>query len=26
VTVCILLSLILYVTMNDTRKHSKIED
>jgi len=26
VTICILLSLILYVTMNDTRKHSKIED
>lgn len=26
VTVCIGLSLILYVTMNDTRKHSKMED
>lgn len=26
VTVCIALSLILYITMNDTRKHSKIED
>ncbi|HEY8929193.1 MAG TPA: MFS transporter [Mucilaginibacter sp.] len=26
VTICILLSLILYITMNDTRKHSKIED
>ncbi|MDB4923426.1 MFS transporter [Mucilaginibacter sp.] len=26
VTICIALSLILYVTMNDTRKHSKIED
>ncbi|SDP92749.1 MFS transporter, MHS family, alpha-ketoglutarate permease [Mucilaginibacter sp. OK268] len=26
VTVCIALSLILYTTMNDTRKHSKIED
>lgn len=26
VTVCIALSLILYVTMNDTHKHSKIED
>ncbi len=26
VTICIVLSLILYVTMNDTRKHSKIED
>ncbi|WP_413667851.1 MFS transporter [Mucilaginibacter sp. Mucisp86] len=26
VTVCIALSLILYVTMNDTRKHSKMED
>ena len=26
VTVCIALSLILYVTMNDTGKHSKIED
>jgi MFS transporter, MHS family, alpha-ketoglutarate permease len=25
VTICIVLSLILYVTMNDTRKHSKIE-
>lgn len=26
VTVCIALSLILYITMNDTRKHSKMED
>jgi len=26
VTGCILLSLILYVTMNDTKKHSKIEE
>ncbi|AYL95930.1 MFS transporter [Mucilaginibacter celer] len=26
VTVCIALSLILYVTMNDTRRHSKMED
>lgn len=26
VTICIALSLILYVTMNDTHKHSKIED
>ncbi len=26
VTACIALSLILYVTMNDTRKHSKMED
>jgi MHS family alpha-ketoglutarate permease-like MFS transporter len=26
VTICIALSLILYVTMNDTRKHSKMED
>lgn len=26
VTICIVLSLILYCTMNDTRKHSKIED
>lgn len=26
VTICIVASLILYVTMNDTRKHSKIED
>lgn len=26
VTICIALSLILYTTMNDTRKHSKIED
>lgn len=26
VTLCIALSLILYVTMNDTRKHSKMED
>jgi MHS family alpha-ketoglutarate permease-like MFS transporter len=26
VTICIALSLILYITMNDTRKHSKIED
>lgn len=26
VTICIALSLILYCTMNDTRKHSKIED
>lgn len=26
VTVCILLSLILYVTMGDTKKHSKIEN
>ncbi|MDO3644786.1 MFS transporter [Mucilaginibacter sp. L3T2-6] len=26
VTICIILSLILYCTMNDTRKHSKIED
>lgn len=26
VTVCVGLSLILYVTMNDTRKHSKMED
>lgn len=26
VTVCIALSLLLYITMNDTRKHSKIED
>lgn len=25
VTICIALSLILYITMNDTRKHSKIE-
>lgn len=25
VTICIVLSLILYITMNDTRKHSKIE-
>jgi len=25
-TICIVLSLILYCTMNDTRKHSKIED
>jgi len=25
VTICIVLSLLLYVTMNDTRKHSKIE-
>ncbi|MEP6614264.1 MAG: alpha-ketoglutarate transporter, partial [Mucilaginibacter sp.] len=25
VTICIVASLILYVTMNDTRKHSKIE-
>jgi len=26
VTICIVLSLILYATMNDTRKYSKIED
>ncbi|GGA97731.1 MFS transporter [Mucilaginibacter rubeus] len=26
VTVCIGLSLVLYITMNDTRKHSKMED
>ncbi|MGZ3874740.1 MAG: MFS transporter [Mucilaginibacter sp.] len=26
VTGCIALSLVLYITMNDTRKHSKIED
>ncbi|PWK77344.1 MHS family alpha-ketoglutarate permease-like MFS transporter [Mucilaginibacter oryzae] len=26
VTICIALSLILYITMNDTHKHSKIED
>ncbi|NVM65144.1 MHS family alpha-ketoglutarate permease-like MFS transporter [Mucilaginibacter sp. SG538B] len=26
VTVCIALSLVLYITMNDTRKHSKMED
>lgn len=26
VTICILLSLVLYLTMSDTRKHSKIED
>jgi MHS family alpha-ketoglutarate permease-like MFS transporter len=26
VTICIALSLILYSTMNDTRKYSKIED
>lgn len=26
VTVCIALSLILYITMNDTRKHSKMKD
>ncbi|HVW98745.1 MAG TPA: MFS transporter [Mucilaginibacter sp.] len=26
VTVCVMLSLVLYVTMNDTRKYSKIED
>lgn len=26
VTLCIALSLILYITMNDTRKHSKMED
>jgi MHS family alpha-ketoglutarate permease-like MFS transporter len=26
VTICIALSLLLYITMNDTRKHSKIED
>jgi MHS family alpha-ketoglutarate permease-like MFS transporter len=26
VTVCIALSLILYITMNDTRKHSKMEE
>lgn len=26
VTVCIALSLVLYVTMNDTRKHSKMEE
>ncbi|MGN6394333.1 MAG: MFS transporter [Mucilaginibacter sp.] len=26
VTICIILSLILYCAMNDTRKHSKIED
>ena len=26
VTICIALSLILYTTMNDTRKHSKMED
>ncbi|MFS2187366.1 MFS transporter [Mucilaginibacter sp. Mucisp84] len=26
VTVCIVLSLVLYITMNDTRKHSKMED
>ncbi|SHN11245.1 MFS transporter [Mucilaginibacter sp. OK098] len=26
VTICIALSLILYITMNDTRKYSKIED
>jgi len=26
VTICIALSLVLYITMNDTQKHSKIED
>jgi MHS family alpha-ketoglutarate permease-like MFS transporter len=26
VTICIALSLVLYITMNDTRKHSKMED
>jgi MFS transporter, MHS family, alpha-ketoglutarate permease len=26
VTICIALSLVLYITMNDTRKYSKIED
>jgi MHS family alpha-ketoglutarate permease-like MFS transporter len=26
ITICIALSLVLYITMNDTRKHSKMED